>query len=276
MNFIEVKPAPHLQPFIQCFWWMELECRNEQGHLGERILPDGSSEIILHLGDNINRLTQNGGLIGEPNGFFIGQNINPYHIVAQGCVKMLGIKFYPHAASVILRENARQFVNSIVDLKEIWHHSVSELYDRIVEAKDLASRITQVERFLTPRCLTDLPAPLAYLTFAVRAITEQKGQIALSEVAEHLGITPRYLERLFLTYIGILPKLFAQIVQMQNSVRLLTAYPERSLTDIGYASGYYDQSHFIRTVKRLTGVTPTQLRQEKMSMQQPFFELLQR
>jgi AraC family transcriptional regulator len=36
--------------------------------------------------------------------------------------------------------------------------------------------------------------------------------------------------------------------------------PHESLADIAIAAGFYDQSHFARTFKKLTGVTPTEYR----------------
>lgn len=275
MRFIEIKPSKKLQQFIECFWWMELDCGNGQDDFSERILPDGSSEIIFHLGDKVSRISEQKSFRREPNCFFIGQNTSHYNIAAQGLVKMLGIKFYPHTASFLLREDAAQFNDSIVDLSDIWGDSVKSVYERLGAATNLDARIALVENFLGECFRDEQSFQFAYLDFAVRRIVEGKGQMPLSPIVQKLGITSRYLEKLFFARVGISPKTFAQIVQLQNSMRLLAFCENWSLTDICYASGYYDQSHFIRAVKRFTGLKPSQLKREKMPMQQPFFDSLQ-
>ncbi len=271
MIFIETKSSAGLQRFVQSFWWMELDCRDEQNRFSERVLPDGSSEIIFHLGDQVSRIDESNRLTLEPRCFFIGQNTAHYDIAAEGRVKMLGIKFHPHAASFLLRENVAQFNDSVVDLQDILGDSVNGVYERIGETADLRTRIAVIERFLAKRVRDEKSLRLAYLDFAVQRIIDGNGNTPLAEVARKLGITNRYLEKLFLSHIGISPKLFAQIVQLQTSVRLLTSSENSSLTDVSYASGYYDQSHFIHAVKRFTGLTPSQLKREKMIMQKPFF-----
>lgn len=272
VKFTEIKPSNQLQSFVQCFWWMELDCENEASNFRERVLPDGSTEIIFHLGENVSRINVDGSLQSEPNSLFIGQNTQSYQITANGSVKMFGIKFFAHTISFLTQEEASQFKDKTVDLSDIFGSSAKNLYERIRETKNLASQIMQVENFLCNHLQNKKSFQFAYLDFAIQRIIKGKGQANLSEIIQKLGVSARYLEKLFLEYVGISPKTFAQIVQLQNSVRLLTSNENLSLTDISYASGYYDQSHFIHAVKRFTGLTPSQLKNEKMPMQQPFFD----
>ncbi len=118
MIFVETKPSERLHPFVQSFWWMELDCGDEQNRFSERVLPDGSAEIIFHLGDKVSRIEEKNRLNPEPR-FFIGQNTTHYDIAARGRVKMLGVKFYPHTASFLLRENAAPFNDSVIELQSL-------------------------------------------------------------------------------------------------------------------------------------------------------------
>ena len=78
----------------------------------------------------------------------------------------------------------------------------------------------------------------------------------IENVASRYGITSRYLQKLFLQYTGLTPKLYSKINRFQNSLRLVTK-KEISLTSIAYDCGYFDQSHFIREFKSFTGFTPS-------------------
>src|SRR5690606_307152 len=78
----------------------------------------------------------------------------------------------------------------------------------------------------------------------------------VSVIAARYGITPRYLQKLFLQHIGVTPKLYCQIHRFQRSLRHMRKR-EDSLTAIAYDCGYADQSHFIREFKSFAGITPS-------------------
>jgi AraC-like DNA-binding protein len=272
MIFTKVAPSERLRKIINYFWWIELDCEDGTKDFAERILPDSSSEIVFHLGDKISRISQDNRTRCEPNCFFAGPNTSYYDIAGHGSIRMIGVKFYPHTASFLLRESAMQFNNTVVDLSAIWGYSISRIHERITEAPTLGDRVSIIERLLSARFGNEIPCPFEYLDFAVRRLIESDGRVPLSRIAQKLGITPRYLEKLFSERVGMPPKIFAQIIQLQNSVRLMAFHKDRPLTEICYASGYYDQSHFIRAVTRFTGLKPSELKRENMPMQEPFLD----
>jgi AraC-like DNA-binding protein len=78
----------------------------------------------------------------------------------------------------------------------------------------------------------------------------------IQDVAFRYGISSRYLQKLFLQYTGLSPKLYYKINRFQKSL-ILTNNKEESLTSIAYQSGYFDQSHFVRDFKFFTGLAPS-------------------
>jgi AraC-like DNA-binding protein len=78
----------------------------------------------------------------------------------------------------------------------------------------------------------------------------------IENVAARYGITSRYLQKLFVQYTGLTPKLYSKIHRFQNSLQLVIRN-ESPLTAIAYDCGYFDQSHFIREFKSFTGITPS-------------------
>jgi len=272
MIFTKIYPSEHLRRIIRYFWSIELNCANGSAEFSERILPDASSEMVFHLGDKISRISTDNETRREPNSFFAGPNTRCYHISARGFITMIGAKFYPHTASCLFRENARQFHDTVVDLTAICGDSISRLHERIAEATSLQDRISTIESFLRANFANKSSVQFEYLDYAVHRIFSSRGQVTLARMAKDLGITPRYLERLFRERVGIPAKRFAQITQLQSSVLLMKADKNRSLTDVSHASGYYDQSHFNRAIKRFTGLKPSELKREEMLTQQPFLD----
>lgn len=70
-----------------------------------------------------------------------------------------------------------------------------------------------------------------------------------------------HLSRLFRQAIGMTLSQYLIRVRVEHARHLLSAGAgERSLTDVAHASGFSDQSHLTRHMKRLLGVTPGMLR----------------
>ncbi len=56
--------------------------------------------------------------------------------------------------------------------------------------------------------------------------------------------------------VGKTPKQFIKIVRFQNILNTFSVANSVSLTEIAYASGYFDQAHFIKDFKSFSGYTP--------------------
>lgn len=89
----------------------------------------------------------------------------------------------------------------------------------------------------------------------IAALEETAGAGSIAQISSTLGISERQFRRLSGDLFGLSPK------QLQNTLRLQAALAElfrcepRQLLDL-----YYDDSHRIRELKRLTGCTPKQIR----------------
>jgi AraC-like DNA-binding protein len=104
-----------------------------------------------------------------------------------------------------------------------------------------------------------LPAArlLAAKAFARRQL--HRPDLRADIVAAHLGITPRYLHRLFESE-GLSFLEYALAERLERAHRMLLAEPRRSVTAIAFAVGFGDLSYFNRTFRRRFGRTPTELR----------------
>jgi AraC-like DNA-binding protein len=78
----------------------------------------------------------------------------------------------------------------------------------------------------------------------------------LEEVRASLKITERTFERKFEQYVGVSPKLFLRICRFRESLQQINQKSFTKLSDVAYENGYADQSHFIRTFKEFTGLSP--------------------
>ena len=88
----------------------------------------------------------------------------------------------------------------------------------------------------------------------------RRGVIASVErLAADAGLGIRQFERLFLSEIGISPKLYARVARFQNALDMKIAAPGRTWLEIAHRLSYHDQMHMIRDFQLLGGHTPGHL-----------------
>jgi AraC-like DNA-binding protein len=94
----------------------------------------------------------------------------------------------------------------------------------------------------------------------IRQATDQlmlgPGPEALTQLLSELHITERSFQRIFKKYAGITPNEYRRICQFYAAFLHLKEGSFNKLTDVAYHSGYFDQSHFIRSFKEFTEITP--------------------
>lgn len=80
-----------------------------------------------------------------------------------------------------------------------------------------------------------------------------------ASLAASLGVSPRHLRRMFMTYVGVTPDALARSCRAHFARRLLDD-TDLSVTDVAFAAGYGSARQFNREFKRIFGGTPSQLR----------------
>ena len=95
----------------------------------------------------------------------------------------------------------------------------------------------------------------------VRNILEQRfaEPYNLSEIAAEAGVHPVHLAREFRKYYGTSVGEYLRRVRIEYACRELMD-SNSAVTNIAFAAGFADQSHFSRTFKRLCGTTPGKYR----------------
>ena len=80
-------------------------------------------------------------------------------------------------------------------------------------------------------------------------------KINIENWAKTLHLTPFKLIRLFKHYTGLTPIAYQILHRIEAAKKRIQQ--NQPLTDIAYATGFYDQSHFIHAFKHYVGVTPS-------------------
>jgi AraC-like DNA-binding protein len=192
----------------------------------QRVMPDGCADLLVHESGAREVV----GLADEV----------AYPRLQTG-TRIQGVRFRPEALAVLFGVDASTLRNRTVDLADI-------VGDR------------RAQRLANPAALdiwirSALPDPL--VTAALRLLRETSVFNASTEI----GISTRHLHRVVLAHTGLSPKVFQRILRFR---RFLThATRGEGLAIAAAAAGYADQAHMSREVRRLTGLSPTALLDER-------------
>lgn len=83
--------------------------------------------------------------------------------------------------------------------------------------------------------------------------------LSLADVAEAVRVHPVYLARAWRKHFHCTVGQYLRRLRIESACREI-ARSDASLAEIAVAAGFYDQSHFSRTFKNITGLTPAEYR----------------
>lgn len=105
--------------------------------------------------------------------------------------------------------------------------------------------------------------PPRWLTRADELISDTyRGTVVLDEVAKECGVHPAHLARAFRKWRGCSIGEYVRALRIETAVRALTD-TDLPLTEIALSSGFYDQSHMGRALRRSLGATPLEIRSRR-------------
>ena len=88
---------------------------------------------------------------------------------------------------------------------------------------------------------------------------ELNEKIVIADIAKHFGITPRYFRTLFEERWGVPPAQFLTDLRLRKAKTLLIL-TDMSVTEIAYACGFCDNSHFSNVFTKSEGISPREYR----------------
>jgi AraC-like DNA-binding protein len=252
VNYQEIAPRKELQAYIRCFWVLEAPFYANMAP--ERIVPDGRMELIFHYGSHFERLKSDGCAV-QPRGIITGQIRNALLIRPTGPTGMIAARFYPFGFSSLFPLPSEELAENLYSCEEVLGKAGKNLEERILNAGSTEAQVSILENYFL-----SLLAKRGHYDFRIPGITrriyELKGVFKSEDLANEFNIGSRQMERLFKSRVGVSPNFFGRIVRFQQAISLKLSTSTLSLTELGHATGYYDQSHFIKDFKEFSGLSP--------------------
>lgn len=173
----------------------------------------------------------------------------------------VGTMFTPAAGRLVLDRSVATITDAHLDLDEVASLDAGALVAEIRAAMATdphdpdshAAAIAAMEQRLTAYLPVDEQGLL--INEVVGWLHDHPDVTRVAELAEHVGLTERTLQRLVEQRVGMSPKWLIQRRRLHDAVEGLKA-GESSLADMAARLGYADQAHFTHDFRTVTGMTP--------------------
>lgn len=252
---------PKLKSLIKYYWILESDFETE---INNTLLPVNNIDIMINYSEKISYEKDNK-VIESGRIHFSGVRKSPDIIMQRGKLKVLGISFFPWGIYPLLKIPVNEFTNQSINLENILKEFTTRVEDKLMEKKiSMEENIKIIESELIKEI------NFSYININIVRLFEnlysEPADLNIRLYCEKYNISIKQLERMFLKYIGVSPKVFKKISRFQNIINNFQNY--KNLTELAYDFGYYDQSHFIKEFKLFSKVPPKQFLKEKISIKQ--------
>lgn len=237
-------PKKDLRTFIHCYWVYRVPGQHPHEF---NILPDGYFDVITFLQGNGNTILT--GIWTKALSLTFANTT------------AVGIQFKPQFLGI-----RHLSVNSMVDSSSSFN--LRDLSIDINEISRLAENEQSLVAYLDQSLARNMGNPDENnpTTSIFNMIDSRYLDYTLKDMGEEWGLSAKTIYRMVKKTIGISSKTYVDILKFRESLiqkNTMETY-----------SGFYDQSHFIKTVKYLTGQTPEKLLHDRVRILQYRKDLL--
>ncbi|SDP33066.1 transcriptional regulator, AraC family [Mucilaginibacter sp. OK268] len=249
-------PSDILKPFVKNYW----TCRHDTDVL-EVMYPSGCVELCIDISTNDTIRHRGNNSMRVPCLEVLGHWTIPTTAALTKGNTCLITRFQPHASSLFFPNPASDFTNESIDLCDIFNKESDDFYSRLMEQHSLEQKIEVLEAFLIQRLIRNKKSnhQLKLVEHLCNYVSNEDRSFNIQSLSAHYGFSERYIQKLFIDWVGINPQKFFSVHRFNRSLELLRSSP-KPLTSIAFECGYYDQAHFIKEFKSYTGLTPNQVK----------------
>jgi AraC-like DNA-binding protein len=224
-----------------------------------RLLPQPIVTVLIDLVPPIRRMvTRPGAPVSSIKFPVSGPRDRPLVFEQSGRHTSVMIAVTPIGAHKLFDIPMRELTNTSIEFTDLLGTRGSLLIEQLAETTTWSDRVTILDKAVMDRLTAAQPAT-GLIDHAWKQLCRSAGTIPISQLAERLGVSVRYLEIQFGTQIGLTPKSSAKILRFQRALTVAALNPGSSWSTIAHMCGYGDQAHLTRDVKQLSGLTPTRL-----------------
>jgi len=254
VEYREFPPPASLTAHVQCVWRLR---EASPGDAARTIFPDGRCELIVHLGTPPRCWDALDGWHSQARTLFAAQRVIAVRLEAAGAVDCIGVRMQPAAGAAFFPGTVARLRDRVVDLAALdarFSRALAASARRFA-AQETASLWALLTRRVAGRAVD------ARMAAAVARIESSAGRARVDALARAAALSLRGFQSRFRAAVGLTPKEFARLTRLQATLRALDG-SDASIAAVATDSGFADQAHVTRELRRTTGHTPAKLRDE--------------
>ncbi len=249
MTYQEFKPSKKLAPIVAAYWSFS----NLEKVENERILPDGSMDIIFNLGSSTSSIPKHSigvsGMMTKFSDKSFDENTN-----------LFGIRLKSGILSQLTKFPLFEAKNKTIEASLIIPVFNLEILEKLEEQKNFEQKIQLVENKIYSILNTKKNSNDSLVFSVIEFIRCTSEPVSIKKIAENHYISLRQLERKFKHKVGVTIKEYERIIRFKKTKSNIKSQPGESLLHIAFNNGYFDHSHLTNEFKRFSGQIPSDFR----------------
>lgn len=215
------------------------------------MVEDGCFEFMFNKEKNIKLQIRDEKPINLPTCFSLGNLPTPYKFITPKTLTQFSVKVQPWVSRFFFPEN-----DHFTDLTKCKDFDFNELHQNIFSTSSFQEMITFFEEAFIKIKMPHISEYAVSKSICER-IYNSNGNLKITELMDQFPYSRQKLNSLFIEQTKNSIKEFAIHVRVRAIIRFKIQNPKESLTAIGLEFGYFDQSHFIKDIKKATGMSPS-------------------
>lgn len=244
-------PAAVLAPYIESYWFVAPDPGPVD--LSVNVFVDGRADLILNYGVPYKRHIIGGISTEHGRSNLDVQRLVPIRIEQRGLVHVVGVRFHLGGLGPFVRSELRAHTGQTVAPSDLLGEGMVGLEEQLRGLEPDAA-VPLLDHFFCRRLRLD--SGRSGFERALDALQSRGGQLEVQQVAARAGASVRQVDRWFARHIGIAPKMVGRIIRFQGVLRMLMRDPGCTLAEVAAAAGYFDQAHFVRDFRQMSGGVP--------------------
>lgn len=251
-------PAPLLSDIVEYYWQAKINLDQSSVQYYATPLLEGMAFNFNHHSEQ--HTFENRTRTLNKSAYLFGQPASPRVVTTdEKGIDLIGVKFKPLAIPKITGIKMQYIANAIIPLEDIWGNDLESLCDAMQSSRDIEQALIVLETFLIKKhAATKLHYRIEGVQNALDLIAMSKGNISIKQLQAQTNISRKTLERAFIDYVGLHPKLFNRITRFNAAKERMDRAKQVLPTGARMAAdyGYYDAAHFTAEFKHFSGCTP--------------------